>query len=884
MAIPNHNTINPQGQTNSPSSGDDEYDSSWIKKLKAEGKWKEHIKAKCLRVRAFGRAQQEERRERKRKRAERETAGKAFATAIVHVAREKYVARLIREGKEIPLVTHQAMKKQRKVAAAASGEDSGSEGLEAWRRAAEQKRIEDKDEIALAATRSDEGVMESEDEPSPPDNSNDPDYDDAGDDDEVDDDESDASDTDDLPLAPLEFPDENQEAEDESDGSDSVDLLFAPSEDPGEKPEADDAIETRLLGSIIQRGKTGAFLDDFPSRWSSWARFEEHFGIFCAETYPRFPIRSSTKVSHRNAQILKSKKNVSGAVPESWEHYCRTYVCTHGHKYVSRGKGLRQHRLTRFTTCTAKVNCTVTWGGKEHGWYLSVLAKGCHNHDTSEHLWAYYDENRRIQDPALLGKVRQMHETGSHARGILKYLRQRTGKACNLRDVHNLIQSLKNEAKKNTTCSERTEAILREFCDEITVDAKSRAFKEVVLVDTTHGTNRNRYKLFSFVVHDVFGKTKPNLRGTVEVFKKNNPTWTQIQALVSDKAFHEKAVLQTAFPQARQLLCHFHVQEWLFKQVGRLATGTTDEKDILKSSMTALMRALNGDSSHPLFKFFIDNWDSCKAEWVMYLRADVPHLQNNTNNRIEAKWGSIKKVIKPSFEIDEVIPTLITFQQWAEELYLQEIHRAGSRPVMGEDPELSSLAVQVREHAFGLVEKEYKFAASGEADYDVQTPGDGTAHRYSCTCTFNRTLLLPCRHVFYFRRHNDNETVIPPLSLYSQRWALRCPDNDISIGEVNGGGVGVRSVARPSRDYAAMKSSDMYSYSKALMEKINDVMSLQTTPTYKVALSWLRRFYDDLKAGNVSTMEQGGVTANQLAIVVVPRRTTNPATPTPVTP
>ncbi|POM81663.1 Hypothetical protein PHPALM_337 [Phytophthora palmivora] len=31
-------------------------------------------------------------------------------------------------------------------------------------------------------------------------------------------------------------------------------------------------------------------------------------------------------------------------------------------------------------------------------------------------------------------------------------------------------------------------------------------FSEVVLVDTTHGTNKNYYKLFSIQVDDVFGK------------------------------------------------------------------------------------------------------------------------------------------------------------------------------------------------------------------------------------------------------------------------------------------------------------------------------------------------------------------------------------------
>ncbi|ETO82473.1 hypothetical protein F444_03381 [Phytophthora nicotianae P1976] len=54
-----------------------------------------------------------------------------------------------------------------------------------------------------------------------------------------------------------------------------------------------------------------------------------------------------------------------------------------------------------------------------------------------------------------------------------------------------------------------------------------RAFPEVMLmlVDATKDTNANRYKLFSFAVHDVFGKTEeiPNLRKAVDFFKKYNP-------------------------------------------------------------------------------------------------------------------------------------------------------------------------------------------------------------------------------------------------------------------------------------------------------------------------------------------------------------------------
>ncbi|KAG4039102.1 hypothetical protein PC123_g25344 [Phytophthora cactorum] len=108
----------------------------------------------------------------------------------------------------------------------------------------------------------------------------------------------------------------------------------------------------------------------------------------------------------------------------------------------------------------------------------------------------------------------------------------------------------------------------------------------------------------------------------------------------------------------------------------------------------------------------------------------------------------------------------------------------------------------VSAYAYELVAAEHRYAASVDADYDVINTGDANAQivsreirrkslvslqRFSCDCAFQQTMLLPCRHVFFARRFNRNETVIPPFSFYSQRWALRCPANDISQGEVTAG-------------------------------------------------------------------------------------------------
>ncbi|KAE8997726.1 hypothetical protein PR001_g19508 [Phytophthora rubi] len=412
----------------------------------------------------------------------------------------------------------------------------------------------------------------------------------------------------------------------------------------------------------------GAFFGEFSKRWRSWEFFHEQFDLFTANSYQRFSVRSTTSVEKRNKQILNSKKFRGGRlpplpgnehedgisdgevgskieasisveetaasdqpyaqflIPSSWAVYCKTLKCTHAIKQQKRGDGRRSHRVVRYTGCTAQVNATLQKqkGGK---YYIFLKAKGSHNHALSPELWEYYAENRRIQDPLVLQAVGDMRQSGSSAKGILAYLRKRTGKKTALRDVHNMLQAIRSERRGDTTDATRTEYVLREFVSQekgnsatIFVDSDTQqahvvvfqsarmkrlfqAFPEVVLVDTTHGTNANQYKLFSFAVTDFFergqyvqhalvlAETKDNLRLAIECFQRCNPAWAKIRVFVTDKAFHEKDVLFENFPQTRQLLCTFHVIAWLERQAGRLSTGTADHKDKLKATLTSLVTA-----------------------------------------------------------------------------------------------------------------------------------------------------------------------------------------------------------------------------------------------------------------------------------------------------
>ncbi|ETI57002.1 hypothetical protein F443_00646 [Phytophthora nicotianae P1569] len=124
---------------------------------------------------------------------------------------------------------------------------------------------------------------------------------------------------------------------------------------------------------------------------------------------------------------------------------------------------------------------------------------------------------------------------------------------------------------------------------------------------------------------------------------------------MSEKAIYEKDVLRDEFPDARQLLCQWHALTWLNKLVTRLAPGVKEDakslmRDLVYAKSSAayeelkatLPRLLGDNSSHKLYKTFVDNWDLFQDEWVTYKRGDVPHLTNNTNNRIESQWGKLR--------------------------------------------------------------------------------------------------------------------------------------------------------------------------------------------------------------------------------------------------
>ncbi|KAE9330570.1 hypothetical protein PR003_g15283 [Phytophthora rubi] len=372
----------------------------------------------------------------------------------------------------------------------------------------------------------------------------------------------------------------------------------------GDSCDGEDAAVAALeasRGCVVEA--EGAFMEGFDRSFDDWNAFFAALTTHSEATFQMMSKRTSYSAVLRNKKLQERGivETDPRLLPATFPYYSLTMMCTHGIKHPRKGKRKRQRKIIRFLDCEAKVK-VLSKRDVKGVWKVYVSWSGSHNHLRSAELYRYYSENRRITDPGVLLVVQKMDKAGSSAKGILQHLHEETGKSMELRDVHNLIASIKRECRGGKTDEERSVELLREFCQTngnsavISMNNSSglvhavcfqtarqkrlfKAFPEVIMVDTTHGTNKNYYKLFSILVDDVFGKgqyvqhslvereTKENLSFCLQEFKEANPAWEKLRVIVTDKDFSEKDVLAEAFPNARQLLCQFHVIDYLRKQV-----------------------------------------------------------------------------------------------------------------------------------------------------------------------------------------------------------------------------------------------------------------------------------------------------------------------------
>ncbi|TDH66801.1 hypothetical protein CCR75_000441 [Bremia lactucae] len=246
--------------------------------------------------------------------------------------------------------------------------------------------------------------------------------------------------------------------------ADNRTLLYADEIEGFWKPSSNSEIEKMTTESGAMMWRVPRIMRRYPS----WETFHKYLDEYSAATFQLYRVRTTYSVRSRNVRLRQlaasrgllvreeGKDNATdteqhdGAhgisrahlVPEQYEWYSKTFLCTHGWKRRSRGSGQRVSHSVRATECPAKVCATLQRTDGSSDWSVVVTKHVTeHNHKLSEAMYQQYSEVRRVRDPAILQQAEQMWRAGGTRRRVFEFLKEQSpGHIVLMKDVHNLVQ------------------------------------------------------------------------------------------------------------------------------------------------------------------------------------------------------------------------------------------------------------------------------------------------------------------------------------------------------------------------------------------------------------------------------------------------------------
>ena len=285
-----------------------------------------------------------------------------------------------------------------------------------------------------------------------------------------------------------------------------------------------------------------------------------------------------------------------------------------------------------------------------------------------------------------------------------------------------------------------------------------------------------------------------SLSRMVKCFKESNPAWDRIKTVVIDKDFAEVKALRAAFPNARILLCTFHVMKAMKLKISTLQLGV-DEKNSLLESVKKMIYAKSKQQFDDVMKdicvsslgfsdYLDTNWMPHKEMWALHLR-DCITFGNNTNNRIESFNQKVKQVTHSSETMAMCIEKILALNTAMDQKLMYQLYQneCTSVVIKGQDITTAAFFEIYTEYAARLCCQQWSIAKkakyglleakdSAPAERYIVKVGSDFQYRVSqdltaCTCTFKKNHDLPCRHVLFIMREKGAQ---PTESMAAERW------------------------------------------------------------------------------------------------------------------
>ena len=183
-------------------------------------------------------------------------------------------------------------------------------------------------------------------------------------------------------------------------------------------------------------------------------------------------------------------------------------------------------------------------------------------------------------------------------------------------------------------------------------------------------------------------------------------------------------------------------------------------------------------------KYFQANWDKCQEMWVTIKRDYHVHLGNTTNNRLESYNQKLKHLTQRSSNLTEMFQNLLKFSDISASefnhcVFMEEFTTTVNLPDT-DTPGVHNIRSVCTQYASNLMSQQLQLAqtvkyqiSAEDVDQYVLTVNESNIHRVNvidniCSCSFKRTLMMPCRHVFALRMYL--KMVVFTEDMVATRW------------------------------------------------------------------------------------------------------------------
>ncbi len=499
--------------------------------------------------------------------------------------------------------------------------------------------------------------------------------------------------------------------------------------------------------------------------------------------------------------------------------------------------------------------------------------------------------------------VSEMIQAGANTQKIKNILMaRRGGRPVSLKSIHNIHTKLRRDVEQLIADQTELEKLLENmksipnarvkvavndenellgilFQDERMAKIYEK-YPELLLVDATYKLNNRRIPLFILLVVDGNGESeiaclwfiksesKECISPMIDAFKELNLSWTKTKVIISDKDLSERTVFAEKFGGIPIQICLFHALRNFNREITTTKRNiTTAQREVVLDILAKMAYSRNSieydilytklrDLNLPaVIKYFDENWHTIKNEWTLHGKNEWNNYMNYTNNRVESLNQKIKiigthyasllgffdnimqsySVISSERDIKVVKSSMKVVRQRFEDVNLQKYN----------DFLTSYVFEKVCDEYKKFEKVPFTSINEGVALTKYGQLQEIFTRENNCTCGFYKTMQLPCRHIFLFRK-TENLDLFEP-SLCALRWSKRYYyDSHPALNSVN---LSNRLAANCSV-VRIPEEIEKYKSAAKLTKDINGLISSLSPAQYNVYMDKLKGLRSEISLGD----------------------------------